>query len=205
MALIVLTPALANDTDADADEVMALLDEIIAQVNGNLEAINLADAAVTAAKMAALSVGTAALQDDAVTSAKAKLTTVVAPASSSLTLGVTMSDVPGCTFTAPANADYMIWGVFQFSIDILVANSGCFCEGELLVNGVHQPGMARFNLTDLDAAGSGEDTAMQVWVAPGVLAGQVIKLRAMRTDLGAGGSNASAVSPNTKLVALQHG
>jgi hypothetical protein len=52
MGLVVLPSTLTNGTTADADQVMADLNALVAQVNGHIGTVNLEDASVTTPKLA---------------------------------------------------------------------------------------------------------------------------------------------------------
>jgi hypothetical protein len=99
MANISYPASLSNGSTADATAVMAFFNAITAQVNGNIEALNMANATITGAKIAndtitatqiapdaigqselgPLSVGTPELIDDSVTAAKIATDAVGAP------------------------------------------------------------------------------------------------------------------------------
>lgn len=81
MALISLPYTFVQLTKAKASEVMANLQAILDQVNGNLSAANLANGAVTEDKLGALAVAEAKIASGAVTDAK------VAPGISAAKIG----------------------------------------------------------------------------------------------------------------------
>lgn len=76
MANITFPNNLVNDTVADALEVMANFNAVATQVNGNIEAANLASNAITNAKIADDAVDTAEIADEAVESAQIAPTAV---------------------------------------------------------------------------------------------------------------------------------
>lgn len=70
MGVVILPSTLTNGTVADATQVMADLNAILAAVNGNLDATNLLAGGVTQSRLAKPSVGTPELIDASVTDAK---------------------------------------------------------------------------------------------------------------------------------------
>lgn len=66
-----VSPTLPSDgTTADASDISTPINQIVTQVNGNLDSTNLADNAVTTAKIVDANVTTAKIADAAVTNAK---------------------------------------------------------------------------------------------------------------------------------------
>lgn len=120
----------------------------------------------------------------------------VLDAESTAPLGLTTSfqDIPGAsiTFTAKsANAQAMVTAFLD--CNVTVAGSGVVI-GELLVDGVAQPGQI------IGPAGVSRETVGQTWGVTGLAVGaHVIKLHA-RTIAGAG--TVTAQSPHSKLAAI---
>ena len=78
MGNITLPYTITNGQTTDANKVMANLNAIIAEVNGNLESVNIKDLAVITDKLAALAVTAAKIATDAVETLKIKDANVTA-------------------------------------------------------------------------------------------------------------------------------
>lgn len=70
MANITYPASLANDTTADATAVMAFFNAITAQVNGNIEALNMANLTITGAKIANDTITAAQIAPNAITASE---------------------------------------------------------------------------------------------------------------------------------------
>lgn len=153
MALITLPFTFIDDTIADADEVMSNLNAILAQVNGNLDAANIAADAIGSANIAPGAVDNAALGANAVTSDKILANTILAGDLADDSVGhdalaglsffnelgtgnidpllVSFSVVPGLSVT-PGAGTYLLIANFDFQE---LASDHQLLTGSIFVNG----------------------------------------------------------------------
>lgn len=192
MGLLVYSVTATAGTNENIADITTPLGEIRTLLNGQLDAANLADNAVTTAKITAA----------AVTQAKLGLDVQSAQASSTLTLTTSEQDIAGATLTTTSAASKaLVVATFDFTIPD-PSTTAVICLGKLSVDGSVQTKVAVRDLTgsSSDPAGGGgrsdRATIVQWWLLTSVLAGKIIKLRAMKTN---NVTTAQAVTGNTGL------
>jgi hypothetical protein len=98
LANITYPASLTNNTTADADQVMAFFNAITAQVNGNIEAANMANLTITGAKIANDTITATQIAADAITQSELGPLSVGTP--ELIDLGVTGAKIANDTVTA---------------------------------------------------------------------------------------------------------
>lgn len=128
-----------------------------------------------------------------------------ARASGDLTLTTSAADVPGATLTASSDGNFLVLGVFDFDVQsAAVAFAETLAVGTCVVDTSTQAGSAQLkarSVTTGAAVGGSRATVMQWWIVSAT-SGQVIKLRASRTDTGGTGF-AVAHGSHTAIAVLR--